>query len=67
MSNPPYIPSREIRSLSKDIIKYEPLTALNGGYDGLDLVRKVIYKSKDLLKKNGLLAIEIGNGQPQRV
>ena len=67
VSNPPYIPSREIRNLSKDIIKYEPLTALNGGYDGLDLVRKVIYKSKDLLKKNGLLAIEIGNGQHQRV
>ena len=63
VSNPPYIPSRDIRNLSKDIINYEPLIALNGGHDGLDLIKKVIYKSTYLLKKNGLLAIEIGNKQ----
>ena len=63
VSNPPYIPSRDIRNLSKDIIKYEPLLALDGGSDGLDLIIKVICKSNGLLKKNGLLAIEIGNNQ----
>ena len=67
VSNPPYIPSRDIRNLSKDIINYEPLIALNGGHDGLDLIKKVIYKSKNLLKKNGLLAIEIGYNQYLRV
>ena len=67
VSNPPYIPSRDIRNLSKDIINYEPLIALNGGHDGLDLIKKVIYKSKNLLKKNGLLAIEIGYCQYLRV
>jgi len=67
VSNPPYIPSKDIKNLSKDIINYEPLVALNGGLDGLDLIKKVIYKSNSLLKKNGLLAIEIGFNQYLKV
>ena len=67
VSNPPYIPSKDIKNLSKDITNYEPLVALNGGIDGLDLIKKVIYKSKSLLKKNGLLAIEIGFNQYLKV
>ena len=67
VSNPPYIPSRDIKNLSKDIINYEPLTALNGGSDGLDLIKKVIYKSNHLLKRNGLLALEIGHNQYRSV
>jgi release factor glutamine methyltransferase len=67
VSNPPYIPSREMRNLSKDIRSYEPAIALNGGKDGLDLIKKVIYKSIILLKKSGLLAIEIGNQQYLKV
>jgi len=63
VSNPPYIPTKDIKNLSEDIINYEPLVALNGGLDGLDLIKKVIYKSNSLLKKNGLLAIEIGFNQ----
>ena len=67
VSNPPYIPSKDIKNLSKDIIDYEPKSALDGGIDGLDLIRKVIYKSNHLLKREGLLALEIGHGQYQRV
>ena len=67
VSNPPYIPSKDIKNLSKDIINYEPLVALNGGLDGLDLIRKVIYKSNTLLKRNGVLAIEIGFNQYLKV
>ena len=67
VSNPPYIPSKDIKNLSQDIINYEPLVALNGGLDGLDLIRKVIYKSNSLLKRNGLLAIEIGFNQYLKV
>jgi len=67
VSNPPYIPSKDIKNLSKDIINYEPLAALDGGVDGLDLIKKVIYKSKDLLKQNGLLALEIGYKQYTKV
>ena len=67
VSNPPYIPSKDIKNLSKDIIDYEPLVALDGGLEGLDLIKKVIYKSNGLLKKNGLLAIEIGSNQYLKV
>jgi release factor glutamine methyltransferase len=67
VSNPPYIPSIDIKNLSKDIINHEPLAALNGGVDGLDLIKKVIYKSNILLKKRGLLILEIGHNQYRRV
>jgi release factor glutamine methyltransferase len=67
VSNPPYIAIKELKNLSKEITNYEPLSALNGGIDGLDLIRKVIYKSKKLLKKSGILAIEIGNNQYKQV
>ena len=67
VSNPPYIPSRDIKNLSKDITNYEPIIALDGGIDGLDLIKKVIYKSNHLLKRSGLFAIEIGNNQYKRV
>ena len=41
--------------------------ALDGGNDGLDLIRKVIYKSKEILKIKGMLALEIGNEQIKKV
>ena len=67
VSNPPYIALKDIKNLTKDIINYEPLIALKGGFDGLDLIKKVIYKSKCLLKNNGLLGIEIGTNQYMKV
>ena len=63
ISNPPYINRRDIKRLSDDIKKFEPRIALDGGNDGLDVIKKVIYKSRYILKNNGLLALEIGNGQ----
>ena len=65
--NPPYIPSKSIKNLSKDIINYEPITALDWVLDGLDLIKKVIYKSNYLLKKDGLLSLEIGHQQYLKV
>ena len=67
VSNPPYILSREIKNLQEDIKKYEPKIALDGGNDGLDVIKKVIYKAKDILKINGMLALEIGNEQQKKV
>ena len=67
VSNPPYIKRREIKNLSKEITRYEPFKALNGGIDGLDLIKKVIYKALKLLKRNGILAIEIGSCQYLKV
>ena len=67
VSNPPYIEKREIKNLSEDIKRHEPRMALDGGNDGLDLVRKIIYKSNHILKINGSLALEIGNEQIKKV
>ena len=67
VSNPPYIERKDIKNLSDDIKKYEPRMALDGGNDGLDLIRKVIYKSREILKIKGMLALEIGNEQINKV
>ena len=67
VSNPPYIRSKDIRNLNDDIKKYEPRIALDGGNDGLDLIKKVIYKTKCILKVKGTLALEIGNEQFKKV
>jgi len=63
VSNPPYIVKRDINRLANDIRKFEPKIALDGGNDGLDVIKKVIYKSKEILKLKGVLALEIGRGQ----
>ena len=67
VSNPPYIERHKLKNLDPDIRNFEPKIALDGGNDGLDVIRKVIYKSRKILKLNGLLALEIGNGQHKKV
>ena len=67
VTNPPYIPFKDLKNLSKDIRNFEPLVALNGEDDGLDIIKKSIYKSDCLLKRDGILAIEIGNSQYKKV
>jgi release factor glutamine methyltransferase len=67
VSNPPYIKSSEIKNLEVDIKGYEPLIALDGGNDGLDLIKKIIYKAKYILNVKGMLALEIGNEQYKKV
>ena len=65
ISNPPYINKHKIKYL--DSIIYEPKIALDGGLDGLEVIRKVILKSKHLLKTNGKLILEIGHDQKYKV
>ena len=67
VSNPPYIARYQLKNLDDDIKFFEPKTALDGGNDGLDVIRKVIYKSRKILKINGMLALEIGFGQYKEV
>ena len=67
VSNPPYIAQHQLKNLDIDIKNFEPKLALDGGNDGLDVMRKVIYKSRKILKINGMLALEIGNGQYKKV
>ena len=67
VSNPPYINNTDLKRLDKDVQLYEPKVALNGGIDGLRVIKKIIKKSKTLLKKNGKLIFEIGKNQMPNV
>ena len=63
LSNPPYINKFELNRLDSNVKSYEPHLALEAGVDGLNLIRKLILKSKILLKKRGKLIFEIGEKQ----
>ena len=63
ISNPPYIKKSKLKYLEKDVAKFEPKLALDGGLDGLSEIRKVIIKSSELIKKNGKFVLEIGFDQ----
>ncbi len=62
LSNPPYIPANEIDGLQKEV-QFEPLTALDGGADGLDFYRCIAKKWISKVKKNGYVALECGEEQ----
>lgn len=63
LSNPPYIPTREIAHLEPEIRDYEPLEALDGGVDGLEVIRRIIDEAPCYLKEGGWLILEVGAGQ----
>ena len=67
ISNPPYIKKSKLKYLDKDVINFEPRLALDGGLEGLSEIRKVIIKTSKLIKKNGLLILEIGLDQKEKV
>jgi release factor glutamine methyltransferase len=67
VSNPPYIPTRDLADLPPGIRQYEPILALDGGPDGLSVIRRVISEAYTVLKPGGQLAIEIGYGQSDEV
>jgi len=63
VSNPPYIPEHRIMNLSEDIKRFEPKSALVGGKLGYEYVEKILCIYSKFLKKNGILALEIGDNQ----
>ena len=65
ISNPPYIDKHQLKYLG--VSEFEPLKALNGGINGIEILKKVILKASKLLKVNGKLIIEIGNNQKYKV
>ena len=67
VSNPPYIPSGEIAALAREIRDHEPRAALDGGADGLDIVRRIAAEAKPWLAVGGRVAVEIGAGQGSAV
>ena len=66
VSNPPYIASRELPSLPAEV-RREPLAALDGGDDGLSVIRRLIADAPDRLVPGGALALEVGAGQAPAV
>ena len=63
LTNPPYIPAEVISTLSREVKDYEPRMALDGGADGLDIIRRIIKEAPDHLKPGGMLLMEIGHDQ----
>lgn len=67
VSNPPYIPTETIASLAPEISRFEPRMALDGDYDGLSDIRKIIHAAPDYLNNEGYLLLEIGFDQMEQV
>jgi ribosomal protein L3 glutamine methyltransferase len=59
LSNPPYVPTRELRGLPEEF-KQEPAMALDGGKDGLDIIRKLLRQARDRLQPHGIVVLEVG-------
>jgi len=62
VSNPPYVDQEDMDNLP-DEFRHEPELGLASGFDGLDLVRKMLKQAGDRLNENGLLFVEVGNSQ----
>ena len=67
VSNPPYIATDEIRTLDRSVRDYEPVWALDGGADGLRFYKAIIKYWKSLLRPEGLLIFEVGEGQAEAI
>lgn len=67
VSNPPYIPTEEIKTLQIEVRGYEPMSALDGGEDGLDFYKSIVDLGKEILKPSGLLMFEVGYNQADDV
>ena len=67
ISNPPYIKKLDFKNLKRDVNKFEPRVALDGGLEGLSCFRKIIKKSSELIKNHGKLILEIAFDQKRDV
>jgi release factor glutamine methyltransferase len=67
VSNPPYVPTGDWEQLPPEIREHEPRLALDGGADGLEIIRGLSAAAPALLRPGGLLALEVGQGQAEQV
>jgi len=65
VSNPPYVRRGEVVALPRDVRAWEPLSALDGGIDGLDLYRRIAAEGHLYLRNGGFIALEIGDGMAE--
>ena len=63
ISNPPYIPSGDITNLEREVVDFDPVLALDGGEDGLDIYRRLAPEVPSHLRDGGYIFIEFGIGQ----
>ena len=66
-ANPPYVPRGDIDALMPDVRDFEPRVALDGGDDGLAIIRRIVDEAPFFLREGGVLAIEIGAGEADDV
>lgn len=67
VSNPPYVPTNRIKTLASEIVLYEDLRALDGGPDGLDIVKNILKFASNCLKLNGHLWLEVDTSHPKLI
>ncbi len=67
LCNPPYVPTEEIKTLDISVRNYEPLSALDGGEDGLKFYRAILKYWKSVLRPGGHIMFEVGENQAQKV
>jgi release factor glutamine methyltransferase len=67
LSNPPYVEHSEIQQLQREVRDHEPIIALDGGKEGLEIYRRITAQAPFYLKRGGWLLLEVGQGQGEKV
>ena len=67
VSNPPYIPSGDIKNLDIEVKNFDPVISLDGGTDGLDFYKIIAQNAKNYLLPFGKILLEVGAGEAQSV
>jgi release factor glutamine methyltransferase len=67
VSNPPYVADADLGTLQREVRDFEPKAALSGGTDGINIIRRIIEGAPKFLRPNGMLLLEIGWDQSEKV
>lgn len=67
LCNPPYIPTKFLKKLPRDVVDYQPIVALDGGPYGITFFQRLVKEAEQVLKPGGILIFEIGDGQEKFV